>query len=203
MKQRLKILFYTIWGLTPVVFMIFILAFIGAIPFPRCVKIYNLNTSDFDMIVQRIDSLPSKVLNLEEYKDNYDLPRYCVNHQNDRIEFIHWPLDSVTFATFDLIKGNKSIHLSDCYVWEGSSLSYIDINHQGSLIEQIKFTQKFENTVLKNIKFKSDTNLFQDCLDHAKRRMVEFFLWWPLIALVSFLIYWECYGNPFARPEED
>ena len=182
--------------------MISILAIIGVISPPRCVKIYNLNASDFDMIVQRIDSLPSKVLNLEEYKDNYDLPRYRANHQNDETEFIKWPLDSVTFASFSLIKGNKSIHLLDCYVWEGSSLSYVDINHQGSLIEQIKFTRKFENIVLKNINFKSETTLLQDCLHHTKRKFIEICLWWPLIALVSFLIYWECYGNPFAKPEE-
>ena len=199
----MKKVFYIIWGFTPVAFILASLAIIGVIYPPPGSKNYHLDDANFNLAIQRIDSLPLFLEHCD--KQNEDLQRHYMwiwEYSPNKTSYNRWPLDCKTIVNIECDFSNNDIYILSFEIKEEIS-NYIGyINKGGSLIKQLKVIHKFEQTVLNGLNYKSDTTLFQDGLNHAKRTFIEICAVWPLIALVSFLIYWLCYGNPFAKPED-
>lgn len=195
----MKKVFYIIWGFTPVAFCLVIFALLGIIATPSCGKDYFLDDANFNTAIQRLDSLPILLNDCSNL--NGEMNQYKKNINNiypSHFSYSWWPLDCNTFIGINCESSKNLI----CIFYFKSNGKYRSVNKDGLFMEQINVFRKFEQTVLNGLNYKSDTSLFQDGLNHAKRKFIEFCLWWPLIALVSFLIYWECYGNPFAKPEQ-
>ncbi|MBP3738392.1 MAG: hypothetical protein J6I72_05005 [Muribaculaceae bacterium] len=196
----MKKVFYIIWWVTPIVFWLDIFAFLGIIPTPSGEKNYFLDDANFNTAIQRLDSLPLLFNDCSNLNGEMNQYKKSINNiYPSYFDYYRWPLDCNTLIDIEC-ESSKNLICIYCFKSNGR---YRKVNEDGLFIEQINVFRKFEQTVLIGLSYKSDTSLFQDGLNHAKRKFIEICLWWPLIALVSFLIYWECYGNPFARPEED